>query len=74
LFEEHVNQHMAALGLIPGMPTPPEGANPVTSGEAAANPESEVESNEQGMQQQQMMQQMTEGMPAPTGAEQGAVM
>lgn len=73
LFEEHVNQHMAAMGLIPGMPTPPDGANPVTSGEAGANPNSEVESNDQGMQQQQMMQQM-EGMPAPTGAEQGSVM
>jgi hypothetical protein len=32
LFEEHVNQHQMALGLIPGVPTPQEGQNAVTSG------------------------------------------
>jgi len=38
LFEEHVNQHMMALGMIPGMPSP-ENMNAVTPGEAGANPE-----------------------------------
>lgn len=32
LFEEHVNQHMMALGLIPGQPAPQKGQNAVTSG------------------------------------------
>lgn len=32
LFEAHVNQHMMALGLIPGQPTPQQGQNSVTSG------------------------------------------
>jgi hypothetical protein len=32
LFEEHVNQHMAMLGMIPGQPAPQQGANPVSSG------------------------------------------
>lgn len=32
LFEQHVNQHMMALGLIPGQPAPQEGQNAVTSG------------------------------------------
>lgn len=32
LFEAHVNQHMMALGMIPGQPTPQQGQNAVTSG------------------------------------------
>jgi hypothetical protein len=32
LFEEHVNQHMQMLGMIPGQPAPQNGANPVSSG------------------------------------------
>lgn len=32
LFEEHVNQHMQMLGMIPGQPAPQANANPVTSG------------------------------------------
>lgn len=32
LFEEHVNQHMAMLGVIPGQPAPQVGQNPVSSG------------------------------------------
>lgn len=32
LFEQHVNQHMMALGMIPGQPAPTEGQNAVTSG------------------------------------------
>lgn len=32
LFEQHVNQHMMALGLIPGQPAPQQGQNAVTSG------------------------------------------
>jgi hypothetical protein len=34
LFEEHVNQHMMALGMMPGMPAPDP--NPITSGQAAS--------------------------------------
>lgn len=32
LFEQHVNQHQMALGLIPGVPAPQDGQNAVTSG------------------------------------------
>ncbi len=32
LFEEHVNQHMMALGMMPGAPAPVPGQNAVTSG------------------------------------------
>lgn len=32
LFEQHVNQHMMALGMIPGQPAPQQGQNAVTSG------------------------------------------
>ena len=32
LFEEHVNQHMTALGVVPGAPAPVPGQNSVTSG------------------------------------------
>jgi hypothetical protein len=32
LFEQHVNQHMMSLGMIPGMPAPQNGQNAVTSG------------------------------------------
>ena len=32
LFEEHVNQHMMAMGMIPGQPAPQPGQNAVTSG------------------------------------------
>lgn len=32
LFEEHVNQHMMAMGVMPGAPAPMPGQNTVTSG------------------------------------------
>lgn len=32
LFEAHVNQHMVAMGMVPGMPAPMPGQNAVTSG------------------------------------------
>lgn len=32
LFEQHVNQHMMAMGAIPGQPAPQQGQNAVTSG------------------------------------------
>lgn len=32
LFEEHVNQHMMAMGVVPGAPAPMPGQNSVTSG------------------------------------------
>lgn len=72
LFEEHVNQHMMALGLIPGMPSPMDGANSVTSGEAGTSEESQVEAEQAGGQQM-MPPEMAQGM-MPTGAEQGPVM
>lgn len=34
LFEQHVNQHMMAMGMIPGQPAPQQGQNAVTSGGA----------------------------------------
>jgi hypothetical protein len=37
LFEEHVNQHMMALGVMPGMPAPDPNANQVTSGQVASS-------------------------------------
>ncbi len=48
LFEEHVNQHMMALGLIPGMPAPTEGANSITPGEAGSDQTSQVEAEQSG--------------------------
>lgn len=72
LFEEHVNQHMMALGLIPGMPSPMDGANSVTSGEAGTDEASQVEADQANGQQ---MQQPPSGMEAmPVGAQQGPVM
>lgn len=46
LFEEHVNGHMMALGVVPGMPAPPEGQNTVTSGgmESGQAPEEMLQS------------------------------
>jgi hypothetical protein len=32
LFEEHVNQHMQMLGMIPGQPAPTMNSNPISSG------------------------------------------
>lgn len=37
LFEAHVNQHMMAMGMIPGMPAPSEGAEPITPGQASTD-------------------------------------
>lgn len=37
LFEAHVNQHMMAMGMIPGMPAPSEGAQPITPGQASTD-------------------------------------
>jgi len=46
LFEEHVNQHMMALGLMPGMPAPTDGANNITSGEASTDQTAQVEADQ----------------------------
>jgi hypothetical protein len=70
LFEEHVNQHMMALGMIPGMPAPMQGANNITSGEAASDQTTQMDAEQAGGQQQ--MPNMQQAMP--TGAEQGPVM
>ena len=50
LFEQHVNQHMMALGMIPGQPAPQEGQNAVTSG-----------GMEQGQAPEEMLQQIVAG-------------
>lgn len=54
LFEQHVNQHMMALGMIPGQPAPQEGQNAVTSG-----------GMEQGQAPDEMLQQIVAGGQAP---------
>lgn len=46
LFEEHVNQHMMAMGMIPGMPAPSEGSNTITPGQAGSNEEAAVEASQ----------------------------
>lgn len=61
LFEEHVNQHMMALGLMPGMPSPMDGANNITSGEAGSDQTQQMEAEQAGGMQQQMPPGM-EGM------------
>jgi hypothetical protein len=64
LFEEHVNQHMMALGLIPGMPSPMDGANALTSGQAGADETSQAASQAtEG--QQQMPPEMQQGGGIP---------
>lgn len=52
LFEEHVNQHMMSLGLIPGMPSPMDGANQITPGQAGADETSQVAAQSAGGAQQ----------------------
>lgn len=59
LFEQHVNMHMAALGLIPGMPAPMQGANNITSGEAGSDEMQQEEAQMAGG----MQQMPPEGMP-----------
>jgi hypothetical protein len=58
LFEQHVNQHMMALGMIPGQPAPQQGQNAVTSGGL-----------ENGQAPEQMLQQIIAGGEMPPGAE-----
>lgn len=62
LFEAHVNQHMMALGMIPGQPAPQEGQNAVTSGgmEGGQVPEEMMQAIAAGSQM--------EGMPSEGGA------
>lgn len=60
LFEQHVSQHQMALGLIPGVPTPQEGQNAVTSG-----------GMESGQAPEEMLQQIAAGQSGevpPNGA------
>jgi hypothetical protein len=56
LFEQHVNQHMMALGMIPGQPAPQQGQNAVTSG-----------GMEQGQAPEEMLQQIVAGGQMPEG-------
>lgn len=65
LFEQHVNQHMMALGMIPGQPAPQDGQNAVTSG-----------GMEQGQVPEEALQQIAAGIsdeqppPEESGQEQ----
>ncbi len=54
LFEEHVNQHMMAMGLVPGVPTPVQGQNSITPGEASSDPESQMLAKQPQMDPSQM--------------------
>lgn len=58
LFEQHVNQHMMALGMIPGQPAPQQGQNAVTSG-----------GMDQGQVPEEMLQQIA-ASPQDSGADQ----
>jgi hypothetical protein len=57
LFEQHVNQHMMAMGAIPGQPAPQQGQNAVTSG-----------GMENGQVSPEMLQQIA-GSPQDSGAD-----
>lgn len=48
LFEEHVNQHMMAMGMVPGMPAPAEGSNPITPGDASTSGNAQVAAEQGG--------------------------
>lgn len=48
LFEEHVNQHMMAMGMIPGMPAPADGSNPLTPGDASTSGNAQVAAEQGG--------------------------
>lgn len=65
LFEEHVNQHMESLGLVPGAPEPSPGQNTVTSGgmEGGQAPEEML---------QAIVQQGVPGVGEPPPADSGA--
>lgn len=69
LFEQHVNQHMMALGMIPGQPTPQPGQNAVTSGgvEQGQVPDEALQQIVAGMQSQQPEQMPPNEGGAPNG-------
>jgi hypothetical protein len=52
LFEAHVNQHMEALGMSAGVPTPDPNAKPITPGEAGSNPMAQMQAMQAGQQPQ----------------------
>lgn len=64
LFEAHVNQHMGAMGVIPGTPTPIPGQNSVTSGG--------FESGQVPPEMLQAIAGQTAGAPAPSPNAPGA--
>lgn len=69
LFEEHVNQHMMASGMVPGMPNPLPGQNSVTSGgfETGQVPPEALQAIAAGQQPEGM------GMPPEGSAEGGGM-
>lgn len=71
LFEQHVSQHMMAMGMIPGQPAPQDGQNAVTSGgmEQGQVPEEMLQSVVSG-DPNQMGQPSAEGQPPTEGGEQ----
>lgn len=72
LFEEHVNQHMMAMGVIPGQPAPQQGQNAVTSGgmdQGQADPTIQQVANAPQDSNADPMQMDPNSAP-PTGGEQ----
>ncbi|GHF92067.1 portal protein [Streptomyces griseosporeus] len=69
LFEQHVNQHMMALGQIPGQPAPQEGQNAVTSGgmESGQVPEEMLQAIAAGGQMDPSQQQQPGRGMSPEG-------
>lgn len=65
LFEAHVNQHMMAMGVVPGAPAPMPGQNSVTSGgmEGGQVPDEMLQMIAGGQMDQSMQQPPAEGAP-----------
>jgi hypothetical protein len=73
LFEQHVNQHMMAMGMIPGQPAPQQGQNAVTSGgvDQGQVPDAMLQQIA-GSPQDSNADPMQQGAQMPTGGEQNA--
>jgi len=73
LFEEHVNQHMMATGMMPGAPMPLPGQNSVTSGgfESGQVPPEALQAIAAGQQPPQGTPPPQMGGPSPEAGQQG---
>jgi hypothetical protein len=70
LFEDHVNNHMMALGMIPGQPAPQQGQNAVTSGgmdqgQADSAIQQMVQPGQEQVPPDQSGQPQSQGAPPP---------